>query len=178
MKDPDLYSHILGLTNPWFVDAVELNTAEGRVDIYVEHGPGVSWSCLDCGRELTCRDHDEPRVWRHMDTCQFKTFLHARIPRVDSPEHGVLQVNVPWAESKRRFTLLMERLIIDVLTERAMLTGTRRIMRITWDKAWGVMERAVRRGRERKLSIPSRYLGVDEKAFRNGQDYVTPWFAI
>jgi len=42
---------------------------------------------------------------------------------------------VPWAEPKGRFTLLMERLIIDVLTECATLTGARRIMRITWDEA-------------------------------------------
>lgn len=67
----------------------------------------------------------------------------------------------------------MERLIIDVLTECATVTGTRRIMRLTWDEAWGVMERAVRRGRERKKSLPARYIGVDEKAFRKGHDYVT-----
>ena len=135
MKDTDLYSRILGLAAPWFVDAVKLNTVEGRVDIHVEHSPGVRWACPVCRRELSCRDHAEPRVWRHLDTCQFKTFLHARIPRVDCPEHGVLQVNVPWAEPKGRFTLLMERLIIDVLTECATLTGARRIMRITWDEA-------------------------------------------
>jgi transposase len=173
MKDTDLYSWILGLAAPWFVDAVKPNTVEGRVDIHVEHSSGVRWACPVCGRELSCRDLAEPRVWRHLDTCQFKTFLHARIPRVDCPEHGVLQVNVPWAEPKGRFTLLMERLIIDVLTECATLTGARRIMRITWDEAWGVMERAVRRGRERKQSPPSRYLGVDEKTFRKGHDYVT-----
>ena len=33
MKDTDLYSRILGLAAPWFVDAVKLNTVEGRVDI-------------------------------------------------------------------------------------------------------------------------------------------------
>ncbi len=32
MKDTDLYSRILGLAEPWFVEAVELNTVEGRVD--------------------------------------------------------------------------------------------------------------------------------------------------
>jgi len=69
------------------------------------------------------------------------------------------------AESKGRFTLLMERLVINVLTECATLTGVRRIMRITWDEAWGVMERAVRRGRERKQLNPERYLGVEGKAF-------------
>nr|WP_235669729.1 transposase family protein [Solidesulfovibrio carbinolicus] len=55
------------------------------------------------GRELAYRDHAEPRVWRHRDTCQFKAFFHAQIPRVDCSEHGVLQVKVPWAESKDRF---------------------------------------------------------------------------
>ena len=32
MKDTDLYSRILGLTEPWFVEAVELSTADGRVN--------------------------------------------------------------------------------------------------------------------------------------------------
>nr|WP_235669727.1 hypothetical protein [Solidesulfovibrio carbinolicus] len=58
-------------------------------------------------------------MWRQLDIYQFKTFLHARIPRVECPEHGLLQVKVPWAEAKGRFTLPMERLIIDVLDSTA-----------------------------------------------------------
>jgi hypothetical protein len=30
-----------------------------------------------------------------LDTRQFQTHLYARIPRVECPEHGVLQVAVP-----------------------------------------------------------------------------------
>jgi len=44
MKDTELYSRILGLTEPWFVEAVELTTADGRVDIHVEHGTDVRWT--------------------------------------------------------------------------------------------------------------------------------------
>jgi transposase len=109
-------------------------------------------------------------VWRHLDTCQFKIFLHARISRVECPEHGVLQVKVPWAEAKGRFTLPMERLIIDVLRECATVAGTCRLLRISWDEAWIV---AVRRGQARKKGNPARYLGIDEKAFRKGHDYMT-----
>ncbi len=72
MKDMDLYSRILGLAEPWFVEAVELDTVEGRVDIRAELSPGVRWACPIWGRDLTCRDHTEPRTWRHLDTCQFK----------------------------------------------------------------------------------------------------------
>ena len=88
--------------------------AKGRVDIRVEHEPAARWTCPQCQRELACRDHAEERVWRHLDTCQFGTYVHARIPRVDCPEHGVVQVNVPWAAARSRFTLLMERWSIDV----------------------------------------------------------------
>ena len=58
-----------------------------------------------------------------MDTCQLKTYLHARIPRVECPEHGVRQAVVPWAEPHSRFTMLMERLIIDVAMQCSTVTG-------------------------------------------------------
>mgnify|MGYP003725203897 CR=1 FL=1 len=35
------------------------------------------------------------RAWRHLDTCQFVTYLHARPPRVAYPDHGVRQVRRP-----------------------------------------------------------------------------------
>jgi hypothetical protein len=38
-------------------------------------------------------------------------FLHARLPRVCCPEHGVRQVGVPWAREGSGFTLLFEALL-------------------------------------------------------------------
>jgi transposase len=135
MRDIDLYRQVLGLEKPWAVGRVDLDVAGQRVDIWVEHESGTVWSCPRCGRELSCRDHAEERVWRHLDTCQFQTHLHARIPRVDCPEHGVVQVRVPWAEARSRFTLLMERLVIDVLTQCATVSGACRLLWLSWDEA-------------------------------------------
>jgi transposase len=67
----------------------------------------------------------------------------------------------------------MERWIIDVLTECATAEGSRRLLKLTWDEVWGVMERAVRRGLSRKEARPIHYLGVGEKAFRKGHSYMT-----
>ncbi len=89
MRDVELYAQILGIQSPWFVGNVDPQTEAGRVDIRLEHETRAVWRCPECGRELTCRDHAEERAWRHLDTCQFKTFIHARIPRVDCPDHGV-----------------------------------------------------------------------------------------
>lgn len=172
MQDTKLFETILGLQAPWRIARVELDATTQRVDLWAEHAD-TRWPCPECQRLLPCADHADERTWRHLDTCQFQTHLHARIPRVTCPTHGVKQVRVPWAEPRSRFTQLMERLIIDVIRQCSTLTGACRILQITWDEAWGVMARAVARGQARKVARPMRYLGVDEKAFRKGHVYHT-----
>jgi transposase len=173
MRDIELYQQILGLVEPWTVREVELKIDEGRVEIYVEHPRGEKWKCPHCERELSCYDHSPERTWRHLDTCQLETHLHARIPRVKCEEHGVVQVPVPWAEEHGRFTLLMERMIIQVLLACQTTKGACQLLRITWDQAWHVVQRAVARGQARKEAVVTPQIGVDEKAFRKGHSYMT-----
>jgi len=172
MQDTKLFETILGLQAPWHIARVALDTSAERVDLWAEHGD-MRWPCPDCEQLLPCWDHAEERTWRHLDTCQFETHLHARIPRVQCPTHGIKQVRVPWAEPRARFTMLMERLVIDVIHQCSTISGACRLLRMSWDEAWGVMARAVARGQARKMARAIRYLGVDEKAFRKGHVYHT-----
>jgi len=172
MQDTALYQYLLGLKSPWTVSRVDLNVKGQCVEVWAEHPEGASWACPQCSRELPLYDHAEERTWRHLDSCQYQTHLHARIPRVQCGEHGVVQVKVPWAEARSRFTLLFERLAIDVLGQ-CDVTGATKILRISWDEAWGIMERAVKRGRQRKAPKVVRRLGVDEKAAAKGHRYLT-----
>jgi len=172
MQDTKLFETILGITTPWHVARVELQPDAQRVDLWLAHGP-TRWPCPECGDQLAGFDHAEARTWRHLDTCQFETHLHAEIPRVHCPTHGVKQVRVPWAEPRSRFTLLMERLIIDLIRQCSTVTGACQIARVSWDEAWGIMSRAVSRGQSRKEARPIAYIGVDEKAFRKGHRYHT-----
>ena len=147
MRDIDLYRHLLGLAAPWTVTRVELNVKEQRVDIWAGHDDAprwpdpVLWPCPECGTPLPLYDHGDERMWRHLDSCQFMTYLHARPPRVQCPTHGVRQVRLPWAEPRARFTTLFEPLAIEVLQETDVL-GATRILRISWDEAWHIQERA------------------------------------
>ena len=145
---------------------------EKRVDLWLEHEP-TRWSCPACETELAGFDHAEERTWRHLETCQFETHLHAEIPRVQCPTHGVKQVRVPWAEPRSRFTLLMERLIIDLIRQCSTVKSVCAIAGVSWEEAWGIMRRAVARGQARKEARPIAYIGVDEKAFRKGHRYHT-----
>jgi transposase len=148
MRDTELYRHLLGLETPWTVSRVELDAKTQRVDVFAEHPRGTRWPCPECeegAAMLAIHDHAPERSWRHLDSCQFMTYLHARPPRVNCPKHGVKQVRLPWADPKARFTALFERFAIDVLLETDVL-GATRILRISWDEAWHIQERAVARG--------------------------------
>jgi len=172
MQDIELYRQLLGLNTPWTVARVELKVKEQRVDVWAGHADGVRWTCPECGTDLPLYDHADERTWRHLDSCQFHTYLHARPPRVDCPTHGVRQVRVPWAEARARFTTLFERLAIDVLRE-TDVQGATRLLGISWDEAWEIKRRAVARGRARqRVRVPAR-LGIDETAVARGHDYLT-----
>jgi transposase len=172
MQDTALYQYLLGLQSPWTVSRVSLDINGQRVDVWAEHQEDAAWACPHCTKTLPLYDHAEERTWRHLDSCQFQTHLHARIPRVACGEHGVVQVLVPWAAPRSRFTLLFERLAIDVLSQ-CDVTGATKILRISWDEGWGIMTRAVKRGRHRKAPKVVRQIGIDEKAAAKGHKYLT-----
>lgn len=172
MRDVDLYRQLLGIEKPWTVDRVELDVKGQRVEVWAKHSKPKTWPCPECGQSCGLHDHDEERTWRHLDSCAFQTHLHARVPRVKCPDHGVRQVRVSWAEPKSRFTMLFERLAIDILLETS-ITGAGKILGLSWDEAHHLMERAVERGLARRSPVVPNELGVDEKALAKGHRYAT-----
>lgn len=172
MRDTEFYEALLGLRDPWRVIKVELDSAAGRVDVWIEDPSGLKWSCPKCRKQASIYDHSEERVWRHLNTCQFGTYIHARLPRVKCPEHGVRQVSAPWAEPGSRFTLLYENWVIDILKE-CDVTGANHLTGTSWYEAWNIMEKAVARGLSRKKKGIPEYLGIDEKSFAKRHRYET-----
>jgi transposase len=172
MRDTELYQQLLGLQDPWSVTNVELDSDAGRVDVWIEDRSGVTWSCPECGKKASVYDHSDERVWRHLNTCQFGTYIHCRLPRIRCPEHGVRQLPAPWAEPGSRFTLLYENWVIDILKE-CDVTGATHLADTSWYEAWSVMDKAVQRGLSRKKKRIPDYLGIDEKSFAKRHRYET-----
>ncbi|HLJ60585.1 MAG TPA: helix-turn-helix domain-containing protein [bacterium] len=170
MRDVELYATILGLTPPWKVVAVDIDVKGEQVTVKVDPGPGP-FPCPECQTRSPGYDR-KPRRWRHLDTCQLQTWIEAEIPRVQCPQHGVKQIAIPWAEPGSQFTMLFERLAIDLLRE-CSVTGATGLLRISWDEAWGIKARAVARGLARRTVEIRPRLGVDEKAITKGHRYLT-----
>jgi transposase len=172
MEDRELYGRILGIQSPWSVAAVDLQPASGEVHIYLSHDALPEWPCPECATPSRLYDHQPERRWRHLDTCQYRTILHAEPPRCQCPNHGVRVVKLPWAEPSSRFTALFEALAIAWLRS-ASQKAVAEQLGLSWDEIHGIMERAVKRGLQRRQSEPVPRLGVDEKAFRKGHKYLT-----
>ena len=172
MRDIDFFAKLLSLKRPWKVDRVSLSPEEKEVHVWLEHRRRAEFACPECRLPLPIYDHVATRRWRHLDHGEYRTWLHARIPRVYCLEHGARQAAVPWALPGSRFTLAFERHAIDVLLETDVLGGAR-LLKLSWDEAWHLMERAVERGQQRKKRRVIPYLGVDEKAVARRHQYVT-----
>jgi transposase len=145
VRDIEFFAKLLCLSKPWKVSRVSLSSEEKRIDIGLEHGRRAQFCCPECRLPLPLYDHIPSHQWRHLDHGDCATWLHARIPRVYCLEHGVRHVTIPWAPPGSRFTLAFERHAIDVLLETDVLGGAR-LLNLSWDEAWHLMERAVERG--------------------------------
>ncbi|MFN2411355.1 MAG: ISL3 family transposase, partial [Halomonas sp.] len=170
MKDTQLYSQILGIQKPWKVSSVNVSLADDEVEVQVNY-VGDKLRCPKCGT-ASPRYDKRRRRWRHLDTCQLKTLLVADVPRVECQEHGVVTVDVPWAEPGSGFTALFEALVIDWLKTAAVSAVAERL-RLSWNAVDGIMQRAVRRGLSRREAIAPKRLSVDETSYRKGHDYIT-----
>jgi len=107
-----------------------------------------------------------------LDTCNCITMIKGDIPRIECKEHGVLQARVPWAEPGSRFTAIFEALAISWL-DVAPIDAVAERLNLSWDEAWGIMERGVLRGLARRDTEAIEELAIDETSFQKRHEYVT-----
>lgn len=107
-----------------------------------------------------------------MDFFQHRAFLHARLPRVSCPTHGVRQVAVPWAREGSGFTLLFEAL----LPQFAAAMPVRTVAGMVGEhdtRIWRVLDHHVSAARACADHSQVTRVGIDETAAARGQDYVS-----
>jgi transposase len=170
----ELFSAALGLVAPWCVERSEFDAGAGRLDLFLDFPRGARFACPEPGcPESQCPVHDtEDKTWRHLDFFQYQAHLHARLPRVQCPQHGVRQVTVSWARPGSGFTLLFEALLITFgaampVARVAAFTGEQDT------RIWRVLRHYVDRERAKLDFSTVDKVGVDETAAARGQDYVS-----
>ena len=132
---------------------------------------GASFPCPECGRPSKAHDTEE-RTWRHLNFFQHAAYLTARVPRCSCDEHGVRQVQVPWARPGSGFTLLFEALLM-VLVREMPVAAAARLLGEHDSRLWRALHHHVDEARARVDMSDVARIGVDETAARRGHDYIT-----
>lgn len=171
MRDTDLFQAALSLMPPWQVTSSEFDPSKQQLDLHIDFARGGRFPCPEC-KTADCPVHDtEEKTWRHLDFFQHQAYLHARVPRVRCPTHGVLQVNVPWARAGSGFTLLFEAMVLAMAPHMTLKAISERL-REHDTRLWRVVLHYTDAGRAREDMSTVRQVGVDETASRRGQTYI------
>jgi len=171
MDQLTLYNQILQLSPPWFTTKVDLIADQELVLVTVSYSEGTRFLCPKCSE--VCDQYDtRKRRWRHLDTCQYKTFIEAEVPRVICPNHGCLTLQVPWALEQARYTKVFENTVLKWIQEASILALSRRF-RLSWTAINGILKRGVQRGLERPRRYKCVHLSVDETCIGANRDFIT-----
>jgi transposase len=172
MDNRTLFTAALGLQDPWEVTRIEFDPKGRRLDLHLDFARGSRFPCPE-GDEARCGVHDtEDKTWRHLDFFQHQAYLHARIPRVACPAHGVHQVSVPWARPGSGFTLLFEALLVALVSEMPVRAAAE-IVGEHDTRLWRVLHHYVDEARVRSSHAGVVKVGIDETSSKRGQDYVS-----
>jgi transposase len=174
MDQNDLFAIGLGLGTPWKVvrSGLEDSGAQSKV-LYVDidFESGSKFPCPSCGKPCAVYDSEVKR-WRHMNFWQHATFLSARVPRVECPEHKVRQVEVPWARPESGFTLMFEALIL-ALAREMPVSAIAALVGEHDTRLWRIVRHYVGEAYAAQDWSQIRAVAIDETATRKGQRYAT-----
>jgi len=172
MQMNDLFRVALGLREPWVVSRIEFSADQRQLDMWLDFPAGGKFPCPECGRSCGAYDSAE-RTWRHLNFFEHKTFLHARQPRVQCPEHGVKTVEVPWGRPGAGFTLLMEAFILMLVQGGMTVAQAARLIGENDTRLWRVLQHYVEKARSEADFSDVTAVGVDETSRSKGHNYIS-----
>ena len=161
------------------IESVEIETDEavgGSPVLVVGVRPSrrAGGRCPYCRRR--CRGYDQGqgvRRWRGLDLGSTRVFLQAKAPRVQCRVHGVVVAWVPWARHGSWFTRAFEDQVAWLVAHTAKTT-VQVLMRTSWRAVTGIVTRVVaERGKGLDRLAGLRRVGIDEKSYRKGHQYLT-----
>lgn len=167
-----LFTSALGLSAPWRVEKVNLDTASRRIDFDLTCD-AKRLACPVCGRADQGIHDRLKREWRHLDFFQFEAWLHAEVPRVACTGCGkTTQIEVPWAREGSGFTALFEALALSLCQELPVRQAAQ-LLRCSDKQLWLRIEHYVEAARKLDDMSDVRVVGIDETSLRKGQNYIT-----
>lgn len=168
----ELFQEALGLEWPWRVVGYEFSRADRRFTVKIDFEAGGTFACPTCER-AGCKAYDtSEKTWRHLNFFQHEAYLQARVPRAECPEHGIKQVEVPWARPGSGFTLLFEALVLAMAKEMPV-KAVADLIDENDTRIWRILKHYVDEARAAEDFSGVTEIGMDETASKRGHHYIS-----
>jgi len=166
-----LFARALRLESPWEISRVEFDEGKGVIKVNIDFPKGSVFCCPVCGKEVKAYDTTE-KEWRHLNFFQYACYLTVRVPRIDCPNDGILQIDVPWAREGADFTFLFESFAMTLVREMPV-NKVSQIIQVDDNKLWRMMHYYTEAARKQEDYSKVTKIGVDETSKAKGHDYVS-----
>lgn len=177
METIDLFTAALNLQEPWKINKVEFvpdgkNPKKMVLHIYIGFPRGSEFPVPgdSTGRKQTAYDTKES-TWRHLNFFQYKTYIHARQPRVMDADGKPKLVSVPWARDGSGFTLLFEGWVVE-LAKHLPVSVIADMVEEYDTRLWRFIRHYVDEAREKADYSDVTGVGMDETS-KKGRNYIT-----
>lgn len=108
-----LFLQALWLSSPWYIEDVQLDVEQERLDIYLNFEKW--WKFVNNDWDEVWVEQTVSKTWKHLFFWQYPTYLHARVPKLKDKHWKVRMIDVPWSRKWSGFTLLFESMVLELL---------------------------------------------------------------
>lgn len=174
MTPEKLFHELLGLGMNWNVTECEYDRGEGVVRLRVEETPEF-WRAERSadGAMVSCYDHTEELVWRHLNVFEHRCEIRCRLPRARCSKTGkVYRVRPPWEGLCKHFTRGFEAMVLLLMREMPMAAVAEKVGE-TDTRLWRMLKAHVAVAYPQTDWSQVFCVGCDELNIRKGQRYVS-----
>lgn len=179
-KKLNVFQSALEIPEPWYVLHHELDKTENTLHIYIDYQSGATFTCPKC-ESPGCKVHDilnQDRTWRHLDFWQYRTILHARMPRVNCELCGKIKtVLIDWARPSTGLSTLFENHVMSLMVEMPVAAVARKVGEHD-TRLWRVFHHYVDEAVKNIDLSGLKRVAMDETSRSKGHKYVTLFIDI
>ena len=175
MTPEKLFHQMLGLADQWEVFQCEFDQPDGLVRLHVRETKSLleALRCPQDQGEVTCYDHTEELVWRHLNVFEHRCEIRCRLPRTKCRTCGKIQrVTPPWEGLSKHFTRSFEAFALLLVREMPVARAAE-ILGESDTRIWRMLFTHLEVAYRHSDMSEVVWLGVDEMNLRKGREYLT-----
>jgi transposase len=173
MNMRDIFGKALGIDKPWFIADVNFDVKAKRLDIKIDFPKGSTFPFEQDGIANEYKAYDTvEKEWRHLNFFEHECYLHARVPRIKTPDNKIHLIMPHWSGLQNGFTLLFEALILQ-LAKGMPVHQICQIVKISDYKVWSILDRYIEKTGDLNDYSQVTKIGMDETSIAKGHDYVS-----